>query len=270
VPGFKYLESGNVGYYVIEDFEKSGMAKTCFSTRMGGVSSGEYSQLNLGYKTGDHKEKVNENIDILCREAGFKKEDLVFSDQVHGNKYAILRQEDRGKGVTKASDIVGIDALITNEKNVALSIFTADCVPVFLLDAQKGAIGLCHAGWRGIINEIVPLTIEAMSKNFGSSPRGMLGALGPSIGPCCFNVGREVAEKFENAFSGADGIVIEREENLRVNLWEALKAQLMSSGLLEENIIISGLCTCCHSEKFYSYRRDGAKTGRMVSILQLI
>lgn len=267
---FEYKESGNVGYFAIRKFEESNRVKTCFSTRVGGVSEGSFYSLNLGYKSGDAKDNIDENFNILCKASGFDINNMVLSDQTHEAKYKIARGNDRGKGIVLDSDICGIDALITNERNVALCIFTADCVPVFLFDSTKNAIALCHAGWRGVVKEIIPKTIEAMKAEYCSEAENMFAAIGPSIGPCCFNVGQEVVMEFKNVFDDINQIVISEKGKIRIDLWKAVEVQLIKAGLLSENVTQSKLCTSCDNEKFYSYRREGSKTGRMVSILQLI
>jgi YfiH family protein len=269
MPGFSYNASGGIGYYTIDALEATGEVKTCFSTRTGGISTGSYYSLNLGFKSGDDIACVKRNFELLCDAAGFSREDLVLSDQVHGDRYRIVGRKDRGKGTVIDSDIVGVDALITNERGVALCIFTADCVPVFLYDRENKAAALCHAGWRGVAGDIVLKTVDAMKASYNSSPKDMTAAIGPSIGPCCFNVGTDVAGVFEKMFPDTDNIVMGAAGGCRVNLWNAVNQQLKSAGVKESDIICSGLCTSCCSE-FYSYRRDRGKTGRMISILQLI
>lgn len=266
--GFEYGNINGVGYYTINDLEETGMVKTCVSSRIGGVSEGGFGSLNLGFKTEDNRHNVERNLDILCSAAGFCKEDMVFSDQVHGDRCRAVKESDRGKGTVIKSDIEGIDALITNEKGLALCIFTADCVPVFLLDTKNEAIGMCHAGWRGVINRIVPKTIEQMKINYGTAGCDIIAAVGPSIGPCCFEVGDDAASKFHDSFGGNSDIIINNGSIIKVNLWSALKLQL--EALNVRRCVISELCTCCGSDKFYSYRRDGAETGRMISIMQMV
>jgi len=270
MPGFSFTLSNAIGYYTIDEFEKSRKVKTCFSTRIGGESTEGYSSLNLGYKSGDYKCIVDKNFKLLCQSACFDLENMVLSDQVHGDICKIVNSSDKGKGTVYESDIQGVDALVTNCKDVALCIFTADCVPVFLFDTVKNVVALCHGGWRGIINGIVPKTIEIMRSNFGSSPHDIMAAIGPSIGPCCFKVGHDVVKKFEDTFKVSSDIIIEHGGEYKINLWNAVTMQLKIEGLKGQNIFSSELCTSCNKDKFYSYRRDGSITGRMISIIQLI
>lgn len=267
--GFRYRFSNGVGYFTIDEFERTGKVLTCFSSRIGGISAPPFDSLNLGYKSGDKKENVDENFKRLCGAAGFKFDELVLSDQVHGDKCRTVGYGDRGKGTIYDSNIRETDALITGSRDTALCIFTADCVPVFLLDTENNAIGLCHAGWRGIASSIISKTISQMAENYGSKPSCIMAAIGPSIGPCCFNVGPDVADRFESLFKGRANIVIKDDAGLRISLWEAAKTQLMDTGINPDSIINSGLCTSCKGDLFFSYRRDNSKTGRMVSIIQL-
>lgn len=251
--GFSRKVSGEVKFLSIDEFEEIGKVRTCFSTKLKGIN---YSR--------------DENIATFSRAAGFNMCDMVLSNQVHGNTCRVVGYGDRGKGVVRESDIKGVDALITNEKGIALCIFTADCVPVFLLDSENHAIGLCHAGWRGVVNGIVPKVIETMNQNYGSNAHNVIAAIGPSIGPCCFNVGQDVVREFNGIFKNTEDIIIKKSGKYSINLWNAVKSQLVYSGLNMESIICSNLCTSCNEELFYSYRRDGQKAGRMISILQLV
>lgn len=266
--GFGYKEFMHTGYFTIDEFENTGV-KACFSARIGGISPSPYNTMNLGYKSGDIKENIDSNFDILCGAAGFKKEDLVLSDQVHSNRCRVVGEADRGKGVLRESDIKSVDGLTTNAQNTALCIFTADCVPVFLYDRVKDAVALCHAGWRGIVSGIIGNTIDTMVKAYGTKPSDLIAAIGPSIGPCCFNVGYDVVKTFKNVFGDLNGIIIEEEGRYRINLWSAADSMLRDAGLRPEGIVNSALCTSCRGDLFYSYRRDGSLTGRMISIIQL-
>ena len=269
MPGFKYNFLKGAGYYSIESFENTGKVRTCFSSRIGGVSEGMYNSLNLGYKSGDKKTDIDKNMNILCDAAEFNINDLVLSDQNHGSNCKIVNSGDRGKGIIIESDILGVDALVTNCRNLALCIFTADCVPVFLLDTENDVIALCHAGWRGIVGNIIPKTIDTMRRNFNTKPEKLLAAIAPSIGPCCFNVGTDVIKEFQNLFGDGENIIINENGNYKINLWNAAKEQLVKAGI-ESDIVNSEMCTFCNEKEFYSYRRDGKSTGRMVSIIQLI
>lgn len=267
--GFSRKVDGGVGYYIIDEFEKNLGVKTCFSTRNGGVSEGPFSTLNLGYKSGDVIINIDKNIAALCDAAGFNIENLVFSDQIHGDVCRIVGKSDRGKGVTRESDIEGVDALITSERDVAICIFTADCVPVFIVDDVKEVIALCHGGWRGIVNGIVPNTLNIMKDYYGCKPKNITAGVGPSIGPCCFYVGEEVVNEFRKAFTDTRDMIIYEDGRFRINLWNAVTEQLKIWGLKSNNILNSKLCSSCNNSEFFSYRRDGCKTGRMISILQL-
>ena len=268
--GFELKQKNGVNYLSIPGFENSGMVRTCFSTRLQGVSKGGYSSLNMGLSSGDLRENVIENIKIICDATGFNIKDMVLPDQVHGSKCSIVKACDRGKGVDRGSDIKGVDALITSERGVVICILTADCVPIFLLDEESGVIAICHAGWRGIIYEVIPKTVLKMTESFLARPEEIKAAIGPSIGPCCFEVGDDVKDKFQESFGSDAGIINDKGAKCNIDLWSAACLQLENAGIKQENIIKSNLCTCCNKDYFYSYRRDGSKTGRMISMIELI
>ncbi|KPU44026.1 laccase domain protein YfiH [Oxobacter pfennigii] len=268
--GFKYNIDNNAAFYSVDGFGQSNKVKAITSTRIGGVSEGTFYSLNTGYKSGDEKYKIDENIKILCHAAGFEMDELVLTDQVHGSNCRVVTAKDCGKGIIKESDIKAIDALTTNEKEVGLCIFTADCVPVFLYDNKNEAIAVIHAGWRGVVSKIINNTIELMNKTYGTSGEDIIAAIGPSIGPCCFEVNGDVKDKFVNLFGKDEEIIIKYKERYKLNLWNAINKQLLLKGIQSKKIINSNLCTSCNHNEFYSYRRDGSQTGRMVSMLKLI
>lgn len=242
----------------------------CFTTRIGGVSTGECESLNLGFKRRDSRENVIENYKRVCSALGINMEDLVLSDQVHDKKVKTVNECDRGKGILKSSDIKGFDGLITNKKNVALVTFYADCVPVFIFDAGKTAIGLAHSGWKGTLKEIAREIVEKMCVEYGSRPCDMKVVIGPSIGECCFEVGDEVVEAFVTEIPWSKCFIskLNGEKN-KIDLKSIVKTTLMNSGVKEENIEVSSICTKCCKDLFFSYRGDEGKTGSLAAIMQL-
>ncbi len=197
-----------------------------FSDRFGGVSRGPYASLNVGLHVGDEPADVIENRRRLCRALGVDPESLVVGEQVHGIQVAVVTAADKGRGAFSLTDVVpGVDALITDTPGVALFAMYADCVPVFLYDPRRRAVGLAHAGWKGTVAGIARRTVQAMHETFGSRPADMYARpIGPSIGPCCYEVGPEVAGQFASRrsprSSGRNG------HRQRVNLWAANEQQL--------------------------------------------
>lgn len=231
------------------------------TTRQGGVSSGNYQSLNLGFNSGDHPDEVFQNREILSRSLNIPSAKLVFPKQVHSANIRFLQDNflklsDEGrKEIMKETD-----ALITDVKGVCIAVKTADCVPVLLYDCNKKVIAAIHAGWRGTVQNITALTIQKMVKE-GSDPGDIIAGIGPSISPSVYEVGKEVWEQFSPEFYHQNGY-----DNKRLlNLWKANFSQLIQSGVRFENIEIAEMCTYSDSSLFFSARRDGVKTGRMAT-----
>jgi len=242
----------------------------CFTTRIGGVSTGECESLNLGFKRKDCRENIIENYKRVCGALDINMENMVLSDQVHDKKIKTVDESDRGKGIIKNSDIKGFDGLITNKKNVALITFYADCVPVYIFDPGKTAIGLAHSGWKGTLKEIAREMVEKMCAEYGSRPCDMKAVIGPSIGKCCFEVGDEVAEAFLAEIPWSKSFICKHNrEKWKIDLKAVVKKTLMNSGVLEENMEVSSICTKCSKDTFFSYRGDEGKTGSLAAIMQL-
>lgn len=267
--GFKLNKSGELAFLTIPGFTETGLVNHCFSTRLGGVSSGRLKWLNLGFSKGEDKVIVSKNYELLCSTVGINYKDLVASDQVHGDVIYVANEHDRGKGITKTSDIKQVDAIITNKRKVPIITYYADCVPLFFLDTVNKAIGLCHSGWRGTIKQIGRKTAEKMFEVFGTTPKNLLVGIGPSVGQCCYEVDELVIEQLTKSFSyWRDLVKPQSNERWRLDLWETNKRMLLEVGVKSENITLSGLCTACHSNLFYSYRKEGA-TGSLASIIEL-
>lgn len=263
--GFKKNKKGDLLYYTIPAFEKTGMVRHCFSTRLGGVSKGECSSLNLGFNKKDLAKNVENNYKRLCLAIGVNPYRLVFSNQVHDDRIKVVTKEDCADKIGGAGNIKGIDALITNEPGIALATFYADCVPVYLLDTKNRAIGLVHSGWRSTVLNISGKTVTAMANSFESEPENILAAIGPSIGKCHFEVDLPVAEQFEGRYvTKADN------DKYYVDLWEVIYDQLTSSGILDNNITMANLCTYCNNNIFFSHRADKGKTGSLAAIMELL
>lgn len=248
------------------DFIKHG-----FSTRLGGISSGIYESMNLGFNRGDLDENVYENYHLICRSIGINEKDLVFTDQVHKAVVRKASSADKGKGYIHKRDYSEIDAHITNEAGVPLLAFSADCVPIFLVDPIKRATGLAHSGWKGTVLKIGKQTVQALSKEYNSIPEDLTAVIGPSIGPSCYEVGLETAEEFRKAYTEkeCEEIIINKGEKIYIDLWKANYFALSEAGLKPENIIISGLCTMCRQDLFFSHRARGTKRGSMAAFISL-
>ncbi|MBE9502982.1 MAG: peptidoglycan editing factor PgeF [Proteobacteria bacterium] len=252
---------------LLQSFE--GISHT-FTTRRGGISPPPFDSLNLSSKTGDPQFNVSENISRLSEKLSIK-EDLFFLEQVHGNEVLTV-------GNTNAEHLYRqFDAAISKSHSIPLSILTADCLPLLIYDPQKKAIGAVHAGWRGTSCGIAEKTIKEMGRVFDCRAEDMVVAMGPSIGPCCYEVDKTVLDAFSQRgdkgleeWSKASELCLkDKEKSWHFNLSEANRVQLLRLGIKENNISATSYCTCCTEELFFSYRRDGDKTGRLGAIIML-
>ena len=266
----KLREREGVHFLTFPALEALPAFRHAFSTRLGGVSANEFSSLNLSFGRGDADGNVRENYRRFCRAAGFAPGSLVSSLQVHGAAVRRVGRENRGEGFSKPKP-AGADALVTNEPGVTLVIHTADCVPLFFLDPVKRAAGLAHAGWRGTAAEIGAETVRAMAREFGTDPEDLVCGIGPSIGPCCFEVDAPVYDVFaaKRELSPGEWTREDGGGKYRVDLWEANRRILMRAGVPERRIAVSGICTKCHADLLYSHRASGGKRGGLAAFLVL-
>ena len=253
-----------------------------FSTRVGGVSELKGRRvLNLGFTEWDSRGNVRENRRRLQAAVGGEEMKLAPVLQFHSD--SIVRF-DKAPGAPARAD-----ASITNKGGLLLAIQTADCVPILLVDARKRAVGAVHAGWRGTLARIVEKAIGRMQMEFGSKPEELLAAVGPAIGGCCYEVGTEVAAAFSGQFANAaeffDELRTGDEPNplqwlnmmppghqpppkkVLLDLKKANRAQLLNAGVAEKNIFVSELCTGCQRNLLFSYRKEGAQSGRMMAVV---
>ena len=260
-------------FFRIPRLEASAPVVAAFTTRLGGVSRGHLAQCNLGLAVGDQPEAVIVNRRRALDRLGLDLASVVAAEQVHGDRVARVGRADAGRGaVTRETAIPGVDALITAEPGLTLLIGCADCVPVYLVDPDRPAIGLAHAGWRGTVNRIAAKTIRAMTEAFGSRPEAVLAAIGPSIGPCCYEVDEAVAGPVRRSFGEtAKKLLVpeDRPDRWRFDLWQANRLVLLEAGLRPENLAMAGVCTACHPELLFSHRASGGRAGRMAAVLAL-
>ncbi len=249
-----------MGLWRVGPLEACGVG-AAFSSRLGGVSPAPWDSLNLAAAVGDEPARVRKNRIRLARAGGFAPESVARAHQVHGT--AVL-EVDRG------GDAGTADALITDIAGVTLAIGVADCAAIFLADPRHRALGLCHAGWRGTVGDIVGAAVAAMARRYGSRPDEMHAAVSPTIGPCCYEVDEPVSAPLSAGVPwGRAVLAATRPGHARLDLWEANRRRLLDAGLRAERIHVAGICTACHPDTLFSHRRDAGRTGRMQASLWL-
>jgi polyphenol oxidase len=235
------------------------------TTRAGGVSNPPYASLNLGLHTADNPDHVMENRSMLAKVAGIPKEKFLYASQVHSGDVKVVDDASIQSGILSLNPRT--DATITSVPGICLIVMVADCVPVILFDQVKRVSAVIHAGWRGTVKHITSNTIRAMIDHFGCDPVNIIAGIGPSIGPCCYEVGEDVRDFVTQSFGTMEGYLIQKDPASKphFDLWYANHKQLTENGLKPENIETSGLCTLCNAETFFSSRSSGGITGRFAA-----
>lgn len=241
----------------------------CFTTRLGGVSEGECSSLNLSFNRNDSKENVLENYRIIADAIGVDFNKMVLSNQIHDNKIRIVNAEDAGKGLVRESDIIGYDGLSTNIPGIPIVTFYADCVPVLFLDPVKKAITAVHSGWKSTVKNISYEALMLMKNTYNSNFNDIQAVIGPSICNDCFEVDIDVYNCFIEKFSWCKKYTDYRNGKYYIDLQSIIRQVILDTGVPDKNIIISGVCTKCNNDVFFSFRGDDRKTGSLAAIMML-
>ncbi|MDI6772217.1 MAG: peptidoglycan editing factor PgeF [bacterium] len=231
-----------------------------FTTRGGGVSAAPFETLNLGRGAGDDPAAVRENRARALAAVGRDISDQVEVSQVHGREVAVVTAAHRGQ------KIQGADGLTSRDPAAVLAMHSADCAPVLMVDPVKRAVAAVHAGWRGTAVGAAAAAIRAMGEAFGSRPEDLVAAIGPAIGPCCYEVGVEVVEALAPWPWHAAVLRPSSKGRWLLDLWEANRCQIEAAGVPPWAIATAGLCTACHPVLFFSHRRSG-RTGRMAALI---
>lgn len=234
------------------------------TTRLGGVSRQPFHTLNMGLHTGDKPANVIRNRELVCTALGAPLSSFVAGQQIHGSAYYVATEKDMGRGATEEqSQLPATDILITQTPGVILASFYADCVAVLLADLKRRAVGVAHCGWRGTWQEAARMAVEAMGREFGSIPAELAVVLGPSIGPCCYEVSAELARDFREKFG--EDIALGNRLDLRL----ANVRSLEGAGIRRTSIHVAPWCTRCQQDLFFSHRGSGGRTGRMAALIGL-
>lgn len=232
------------------------------TTRHGGCGEGAYATFNCTHYCGDSPEHVKTNLESLAALLPECPHVIVIPRQTHTTNVRVITD------VPTPEELQDVDAVVTQLKDFCLCVSTADCVPVLLYDKEKQVIAAIHAGWRGTVERIVEKTIEVMRTQYGTKGKDLVACIGPSISLESFEVGDEVYAAFEEA--GFDMTRIARRyEKWHLDLWEANRVQLLANGVLPEHVEVAGICTFQRHEDFFSARRLGIKSGRILSGIML-
>lgn len=261
-----------VPYLTYNSLSEISFINHAFSTRLGGVSTGDFTSMNMAFNRGDNPESVTENYRRICKSAGFDFDSLTASAQDHNTFVRAVTAENRGVGIYKPRDLQSVDALITNEKDVTLVTYYADCTPLFFVDTKKKAIGLAHAGWRGTVGRIGEKVVNKMTELYGTDPADIVAAIGPAISVCCYEVDKPCADNFYALDDLAPGRFVFSKDNGKymIDLLETNRQILVAAGVKNENIIVSDVCTNCNSNLLWSHRATKGKRGTMSAFMCIV
>jgi YfiH family protein len=257
-------EEGSKGipFFRFDVFPQDGVQRHAVFTRRGGVSPAPFDTLNLSVSVADDKANVYANRRRAYGIYGRDSNSVVHAHLVHGNDVAQVTQEDNGTWIRH------VDGIISDEPGCTLTMNYADCSPILLYDPLRPAIGIGHAGWKGSVVDLPGAMVRAMQQAFGSDPGHLLAAVGPSIGPCCYEVGEPVISAVAAAFRDPATLLLVNEgPRPHFDLPEANRRNLLRAGVTQ--IEMAGVCTACHTDLFFSHRAEQGRTGRFGAVLQL-
>lgn len=263
---FEEREKNGVPYLTYPLFEKTGLVNHGFSTRLGGVSAGCWSTMNISQMRGDDPLHVERNKKLIAQAIGVEPDDFTYTRQTHTTNVAVVKKEDRGRYFEET------DGMVTNVPGICLVTFFADCVPLYFVDPVKKAIGLSHSGWRGTVGKIGKVTVERMEKEYGSRPENILAAVGPSICQDCYEVSSDVIDRFKDVFDRElwGKLFYEKKDGkYQLNLWEANRQIFLEAGIKKEHMAVTNLCTHCNPKLLFSHRAAGNKRGNLSAFLAL-
>lgn len=269
-----YQKKGEVSWLEYKALNAFPWLKNAFSTREGGVSTGPYAHMNLSRTVGDDPENVLANFRILGETLQIPTDHMVLASQTHTTNVMRVGTEKMGMGVIRDRDYTDVDGIITDTPGLCLVTSYADCVPLYFVDPVRCAIGLSHSGWRGTVGNIAANTIECMNREFGTKPEDLVCCIGPCIGPECYEVSEDVAERFREAYTPAEFDTICRPEEGKegkymLDLPMANFRNFVNSGVKPENISLPDLCTVCNFHFLHSHRASHGKRGGMCAFLMI-
>ncbi len=258
----KAVQSDSLKYYEFNTFSTHDVVVR-FYTRQGGISPEPWSSLNQGGTVGDSRANVIENRKRIFDDIGRPVESIFDVWQVHGTD-AVCTSQPR----ELTSDHQKADAIFTNKKEITLFMRFADCVPILLYEPEKKVIGIVHAGWQGTVNAIVKHAVRKIQEEYDIDPEKLIAGIGPSIGPDHYQIGSDVRLRAEKAFGTVSTSVISTyRKSIYLDLWTANEILLRQSGV--KNIEVTEVCTACHTEDWYSHRKENGITGRFAAVAYL-
>ncbi len=273
------VKQGNIEYFEAAAWRAYPFFTHAFCTRRGGVSEGAFASLNMSLKEGDTDENISKNWDIVAAAFGVSRRNFFQVHQVHRDR--ILAMDDAESQTFDQQDM-DYDAIITNQPGLAICMKTADCVPVLMVDTEKRIVAAVHAGWRGSALNISGKVLRLLSERYGTRPQDVQAAIGPAIGACCYEVDATVYKAMEfhpardKIFTSQPGPETETGMGMgremgkwKLNLALANRHQLQELGVPPENILEADICTSCASDRFYSHRKEGGITGRLLNFIML-
>lgn len=268
--GFLRVKAAELITLSVPQFQDERNIKHLYTTRLGGVSEGAFYSLNLRFNAGDADENVIRNFEIALNALNSTPEKTVCTKQVHEADVLLVDERFTGRGILKKHDYEA-DALITQERDLTLAGFYADCPVALFYDKRKQAIGVAHAGWRGTAKRILSKTIKTMEEKFSSDPEDIIVAIGPSIGSCCFETDRDVPDALISSYGACISSFVEKKQNkYHINLREINAVDLLQASVLPQHITLATDCTSCENELFWSHRKTNGNRGVQAALISLV
>jgi len=264
---FGFSQKGSLKYLDSGAFLDMDFIVHAFCTRWGGVSRGAYENLNFSFREGDPTDRVDKNWEILATAFQVPRRQFFVVNQVHEDRILLI---DHEHPKPSENQLLQYDAILTDRPGLAIGIKTADCVPILMVDPIRRVIGAVHAGWKGTSLGIAAKAVEALASRYLSKPSDLIVAVGPAIGPCCYQVDEVVFESVGDP-SGRDSLFRPCREKGKwmLDLPLANRLQMERKGIPSRNIITSGFCTACRGDLFFSHRREKGKTGRHLNFIMI-
>lgn len=261
-------DRSGVGYLTFNAISDIPCVTHAFSTKIGeGTRTVHPMDMSFDH---DDRAAVTENYLRLCDAVGLDFPSLVASAQDHHTYVRVCTSADKGVGIYRPKDRQSVDALVTNETGLTLCTYYADCTPIFFVDPVRRAIGLAHAGWRGTVGRIAAKVVDALCENYGTDPADVICAVGPNISACCYEVDTPCADQFCALGLDSERFVFPKGSGkYMVDMLECNRQVLVSRGVRVENIVLSDICTMCHSDLLWSHRATKGDRGTMAAFLRL-